>query len=215
MSDAAAPPETNLVGELTAAPKGAVVAALLVLSGVSFVRGAARLVGKLALAYRQPAELHFSSRGLEISHRTELLGRVLRDSVTLIPIQNLASITREVRYARLGMYAGLGALVLGTYVGAGLLVDGMRVPGGSPSLLGLGLAAIGLGALFDFLLAVVIDAVRKTCRIVVTPHFGRSLCIQGLDPAETDRVLARVAEAAGVALEAAPSDKLPSATERT
>jgi hypothetical protein len=31
---------------------------------------------------------------------------------------------------------------------------------------------------------------------VVTPYHGRSLCIQGLDPAETDRVLARVAEKA-------------------
>ena len=203
MSDAAAPTEVSLAGELTAAPRGAVVAALLVVSGVALVRGAARIVGRVAFAYRQPAELHFSDRGLEIKHRIELLGRVLRDNVTLIPIQNLASITREVRYARIGLYAGLGALVLGTYVGAGLLVDGVRVPGGSPSLLGLGLAAIGLGALVDFLLAVVVDAVRKTCRVVVTPHHGRSLCIQGLDPTETDRVLARVAEAAGAPLDPA------------
>jgi hypothetical protein len=196
MSDTGAPSETRLAGQLTSAPGGPVVSTLLVLSGVALVRCAARLTGQLALSYRRPAELCLTERGLEISHRTELLGKVLKDSATLIPLQNLASITREVRYARLGMYAGLGALVLGTYVGAGLLVDGVRVPGGSPSLLGLGLAAIGLGVLFDFLLAVVIDAVRKTCRVIVKPYHGRPLCIQGLDPAETDRVLARVAERA-------------------
>jgi hypothetical protein len=196
MAEADAPSETRLAGELTSAPGGAVMSTLLLVSGVALVRGAAQLAGKLALAYRRPAELCLTERGLEISHRTELLGRVLRDTATLIPLQNLASITREVRYARLGLYVGLGALVLGTYVGTGLLADGVRVPGGSPSLLGLGLAAIGLGALVDFVLAVVIDAVRKTCRVVVTPYHGRSLCIQGLDPAETDRVLARVAEKA-------------------
>ncbi len=193
MADAE-PAEALLSGELGSPPSGPVATVLIALSGVALVRAVTRLVGRAVLAYRHPAELRLSERGLEISHRTELLGRVLRDSETLIPLSNLSSITREVRYARLGLYAGLVALVLGTYVGAGLLVDGVRVPGGSPSLLGLGLGAVALGIGLDYLLSVVVDAVRKTCRVVVIPHHGRRLCIQGLDPGVADSVLSRLAK---------------------
>jgi len=185
----------RLAGELTRAPTGPLALILRLVSGLALVTSGARLVGRVALAYRHPAELTLSERGLEIKHRVELLGRVLRDSATIIPLGNLSSITREIRFARLGLYAGLVALVLGTYVGTGLIVDGLRVPGGSPSLLAVGLGAIALSVGVDFVLTVLIDAVKKTCRVVVTPHHGPSLCIQGLDPEETDRVLTRIAEA--------------------
>src|SRR5215831_13016539 len=115
---------TSLSGELTAPPRGVVATTLMAISGVALVRAGLRLGGRLALAYKHPAELRLSDRGLEISHRTELLGKVLADRQTLIPLSNLSSITREVRFARLGLYTGLLALVLGTYVGLGLLIDG-------------------------------------------------------------------------------------------
>jgi hypothetical protein len=191
MSDA--PLVSELKGELTAPPRGAVVTALVALSGLALLLSGARLVGRLALGYRRPAQLRLSDRGLEISARSELLGRVLSESETLIPLSNLSSIAREVRFARLGLYAGLLALVAGTYIGVGLLVDGVRVPGGSPSLLGLGLAAIALGIALDYVLAVVVGATRKKCRVVVVPVHGRPLCVEGLDPATTDAVLAAVA----------------------
>jgi hypothetical protein len=189
--------ESRLVGELTTPPGGPIGVVLLALSGVAFVRGAARVIGRLALGFRRPAELWLSERGLEVSHRTELLGKVIAKSETLIPLANLSSVTREVRHARLGLYAGLIALAGGSYVGAGLLVDGSRVPGGSPSLLGLGLAVIALGVVLDFLLAVVLDTAQKTCRVVVIPRHGRTLCLQGLDPAVADRVLADLAASMG------------------
>jgi len=188
--------EDQLAGELAPPPHGVLGTVLLTLSGAALARAATRLVGKVALAYRRPAVLRLSARGLELSHRTELLGRVIQSSETLIPLANLSSVTREVRYGRLGLYAGLVALVVGTYVGVGLLVDGVHVPGGSPSLIGLGLLAIALGAILDFALGALSAAVRHTCRLVVKPLHGRSLCIQGLDQDATDRVLARLAEAA-------------------
>ncbi len=191
MSDA--PLVSELKGELTAPPRGAVATALVALSGFALVRSGVRLVGRLALGYRRPAQVRLSDRGLEISARSELLGRVLSESETLIPLSNLSSIAREVRFARLGLYAGLLALVAGTYVGVGLLVDGVRVPGGSPSLLGLGLAAIALGIALDYVLAVVVGATRKKCRVVIVPVHGSPLCVEGLDPAATDAVLATVA----------------------
>jgi hypothetical protein len=191
MSDA--PPVSELKGELTAAPRGTVLTALIALSGFALLRAGVRLVGRIALGYRHPAELRLGDRGLQISARSELLGRVLSESETLIPLSNLSSIAREVRFARLGLYAGLLALIAGTYVGTGLLVDGLRVPGGSPSLLGLGLAAIALGIALDYVLAVVVGAARKKCRVVIVPVHGRPLCMEGLDPATTDAVLATVA----------------------
>lgn len=189
--------EMRLSGELTGAPRGAVATVLLALSGVALVRAVAGIVGRVALGYRSPAEVRLSDRGLEVSHRAELLGRVLSESQTLVPLSNLSSITREVRYARLGLYSGLLALVLGTYVGAGLLVDGVRVPGGSPSLLGLGLGVIALGIVLDFALSTLVDRAGGTCRVVITPRHGRRLCIRGLDPALADRVLANLAEKIG------------------
>jgi hypothetical protein len=202
-------PLAALKGELSPPPRGPVGTALIALSGLALLRAGVRLCGRFALAYRHPAELRLSERGLEISHRTELLGRVLSDSETLIPLSNLASITREVRFARLGLYAGLLALVAGTYVGMGLLIDGVRVPGGSPSLLGLGLAAIALGIGLDYVLAVVLDAVRKTCRVVVVPHHGKRLCVEGLDPTAADVALARVA----MSLSAVRDDPPPSSAQ--
>jgi hypothetical protein len=169
-------------------------------------------VGRFALGYRRPAQLRLSDRGLEISTRSELLGRILSESETLIPLSNLSSIAREVRFARLGLYAGLLSLVGGTYIGVGLLVDGVRVPGGSPSLLGLGLAAIALGIALDYVLAVVIGAARKKCRVVIVPIHGRALCVEGLDPAATDVVLASVASTlAGTPAPEAAASASPSA----
>ena len=195
MSDApGAETPARLSGELAAPPTSVLVTALMALTGVSLVRGTLRLAGRVAFAYRKPAELRLSDRGVEITHRTELLGRVLKDAETVIPLANVASISREVRYARLGLYAGLFALVLGTYIGAGLLIDGTRVPGGSPSLLGFGLIAIALGIVLDYAFAVLWDVVRQTCRLIVVPQRGPAVCIQGLDPSETDRVLGELAE---------------------
>jgi hypothetical protein len=191
MSDAE--PLAQLNGELSPPPHGIVGTALVSLSGLALVRASCRVLGRLALGYKRPTALRLSDRGLEISSRAELLGRVLSERETLIPLANLSSITREVRFARLGLYAGLLALVAGTYVGTGLLVDGVRVPGGSPSLLGLGLAAIALGIGLDYVLSVVLGAVRQTCRVIVVPVHGRPLCVEGLDPTATDLVLASVA----------------------
>ena len=127
-------------------------------------------------------ELRLSERGLELSHRTLLLGRVLRETETLIPLSNLANVKREVQYPRLGLYAGLLALIAGTYVGTGLFVDGIRVPGGSPSLLGMGLAAMALGIVLDFALSAVTDVLNNTCRLIVTPFTGAAFVSKGSNP---------------------------------
>lgn len=184
----------RLEGELSPAPRGPVATALLALTGLLLVSRGARLLGKLGLAFKQPAEVRLSDRGLELSHRTELLGRVLRKRETLIPLANLARVTREVRYPRLGLYLGLIALTLGSYVGMGLLVDGARVPGGSLQLLSMGVLIVALGLAIDYGLTVLSDNARGRCRVVVEPKKGRRVCVGALDPARADAMLAALAE---------------------
>ena len=184
---------SRLVGEITPAPRGPVATFLLAVTGILLVMHVGRLIGRFALAYRRPAGVRLSERGLEVAQRTELLGRVLSDRELLVPFDNLARVTREVRYPRLGWYAGLVALALGSYLGLGLLVDGVRVPGGSPPLLGLGLLLIALGIGIDFALTTLSDGVRGRVRLVVEPRKGRRLCIGRLEPRAADRMLAAIA----------------------
>jgi hypothetical protein len=188
------PPE--LRGELASAPRGPAMTALLTITLILFLLQASRLIGKIAFAYRRPATLRLSERGLELEQRTEMLGRVLRDRSMVVPLANLARVTREVRYARAGMYAGLLALVLGSYFGMGLLVDGVRVPGGSPPLLGLSVLLMALGLLIDFGLSLLGSSAHGKCRLVVVPRKGRSLCIAEIDATRADAMLASLARAA-------------------
>lgn len=184
----------RLTGELTRAPRGSLTTILVTISGIAFAQAAARWVGRVALGYRRPADVSLDTRGLHISHKLEILGRTLDESETLVPLSNLASISRETRYARLGLYAGLLSLAIGTYVGVGLFVDGVRVPGGSPSLLGLGALLVVLGVVLDYGLSTAQSAIRNTCRLVVMPRDGRSLCVEGLTADAVDAVLATLAE---------------------
>lgn len=188
------PGAPELRGELLPRPYGPLATALLAVTLVLFVLRAGRVIGGIVLGYRRPAQVTLSARGLELGYRIELLGRVLRDRTTLVPVSNLARVTREVRFSRAGMYAGLLALVLGSYLGVGLLIDGIRVAGTSPPLLGLALLLIVAGIVVDFALSTLSDAVRGKCRLVVVPRKGRTYCIGGLEPARADAMLSSVAE---------------------
>lgn len=192
-----ATPAEPLTGEISPAPKSAWLTALLAFTLVLGIMHVGRLVARYAFAYKRPAKVVLSQRGLEVTYHTELLGKVLRQRATLVPLSNLASVTREVRFARLGMYAGLVALVLGSYVGMGLFIDGLRVPGGSATLLGLAVVFILVGLLIDFGLSSLSDSVKGKCRLVVVPRKGRAVCVGSLSPSQTDAVLSNIAERAG------------------
>jgi hypothetical protein len=182
-----------LSGELVLAPLAPAATAVLAFSLLLFAWQALRLVARFVFAYRRPAVLRLTPRGLELTHQVMLLGKVLRDRSTLVPLANLSRVTRETRYARLGLYAGLVALVLGTYFGMGLFVDGLRVPGGSGALLEMAAATMIAGLAIDFVLSSVADSARGKCRLLVEPRAGRRLCVSGVDPASADAMLAGLA----------------------
>ena len=185
-------PEARISGELVPAPRNAILTVVLGVTGLLFVASAVRLLMRLVLAYRCPAEVSASPLGVRIRARTELLGRTLRDREIVIGSDALARAVREVRFPRLGLYAGLLALALGTYVGVGALTDGVRAA--SPSLLLWGLALVVLGVVLDFLLSSARFGAKGTCRVVLAPRKGRTVCIGHVDPQRADAALTALAQ---------------------
>lgn len=198
---------SGVAGEFGRGPRSTLATVLLGVSGWLLLSAAARVLARLTLGLRRPAELTVNARGLELNQKTLLLGKVLRERRTLFTRDGVARVTREVRFARAALYAGLIALALGTYVGMGLFLDGVRVPGTSSSLIGLGLLAIALGLALDYGLTSLSDLSRGRCRVLLVPVRGRSFALSGLAPADADALLRRLA--VEFSPEAPPPGSLP------
>jgi hypothetical protein len=187
LTAATAPPEETLDGELGMAPRGPVATTALAVTGLLFAIHVVRLVARLALAYRRPAELTVSSSGIHIHARTLLLGRTVRERDHVILRSGLTRATREVRFPHLAFYAGLLALALGSYLGVATLIDGARAA--SPSLLLTGLLIVAAGVLLEMVLGSVQPGAAGRCRVVLLPARGRVLCVTHLDPKKADLAL--------------------------
>ncbi len=159
-----------------------------------FVRQVFIWIVRVFLAYRANVEVRVTEKGLEIHEQKSLLGRQFRENTSLITLEHVRRLTREIRYARSGTYAGLAALGLGSFLGMRLFVDGLRVPGMSGTLLCLGLVVVVGGLCLDYLLANWLDATRGHCRFVVVTERGRGLCLAGVEPAQVDAVLTALAK---------------------
>jgi hypothetical protein len=184
-------PLAPVVGEVAPAPRGPTATALLAVTGILVVLHAGRLAARLALAYKKPAELTLDTDGsVRLKWRVELLGRTLHDRSVVVPPAALVRATREVRYPRLALYAGLTALLVGSYVGVSAFVDGVRAA--SPSLLASGLAILALGLALDFAVSSLAPGARGTCRLLLVPRDGATLCLGGVDPRRADALLARL-----------------------
>ncbi len=200
----------RVVGEMVPPPRGPVVTAIMALTGVLLVVRAARLLARVALRYRKPAELVLAEDGgISVHFRTELLERTLRDGDVHVPRGSLVRASREVLYPRLATYAGLLALVVGSFVGVSTVVDGLR--SSSPSLIASGLAVVGAGLGIDFVASVLAPGRRGRCRVVVVPRDGARLCIGEVDIASADALLARLAKASPPPAEVTRAASPPSA----
>lgn len=180
----------SAVGEMIAAPRGPVALVLMAITGLLVIVPAARWFGRIFLRYRAPAELRLSSSSITVLSKTELLGRTVREREIVVPLDQLTSIARDVRYPRLALYAGLFALAVGSYFGMALFVDGARV--GSPDLLGVGALIVAVGVALDFVLANVVPVGRGRCRVLITPNKGAALAMGEVDPKHADALLQRL-----------------------
>lgn len=177
-------------GEMIAAPRGPVALVLMAITGLLLIVPAARWFGRIFLRYRAPAELRLSGTSLTVASKTELLGRTVREREVVVPLDQLTSISRDIRYPRLALYAGLFALAFGSYIGMSLFVDGARA--GSPDLLGMGALIVALGVALDFVLANVVPVGKGRCRVLITPNKGAALAMGEVDPKLADALLQKL-----------------------
>lgn len=178
-------------GELIPPPRGPIAFTLMAVTGVLLLLRAGRFVGRWVLRYRRPAEMRFSPRGVTVVSKTEILGRTLREHETHIPMEALLFARREIRYPRLGLYAGLFALAVGSYLGISLFIDGARA--GSPELLGMGALVVAIGVALDFALVNAAPSARGRCRLVVIPRKGPAFALGSVDASQADAGLGRLA----------------------
>lgn len=181
---------TSAIGEIVPAPRGPVALVLLGFTGILALMHLGRLLGQVALRYRRPAEMKVSAKGIVIHTKTQLLGRTLNERDIHIPIEALLKATREVRYPRLALYTGLGALALGSYFGISLFVDGARA--GSPELLGIGLLLVVVGIALDYVLSNIVPSGPRSCRVVLVPRKGPTVALGRVDPLRADEALSRL-----------------------
>jgi hypothetical protein len=183
--------ETEMVsGRVGPAPRRAWLTVVLGLTGILFVIGIGRLIGRWVLGYKTPAEVAIGQDAVTVKWKTILLGRTLRDREVVLPREGLVAAIREVRFPSMHLYAGLGALAIGSYFGMSMIVDGFRA--WSTSLLGVGLLAVLAGIAIDFALASIIPGTSGTCRVVLRPKRGTILSIEDVDPKRADSALARL-----------------------
>ncbi len=179
----------RLEGELVGRRHGLLATMLFAFTGVLFLRALLVLLGRYLLGYRAPATLSLGHSKLELEVNPRLLGKPLRSLRAVVPFEQLAEVTREVRFGTLGTVSGLLALVLGTYLGMRLFLDGLRAPGMSLPLLGLGVAMIILGLLLDLGLASFDDRFKPRHRLIITTARGRQFPVSVSTPTEADQLL--------------------------
>ena len=178
-------------GELARAPRGGFATFLLAACGWLLAANIGRVLGRVALKYARPAEVQITPRGVMVRGHTELLGKVLKRYEVLIPLDGLARATREVRFPKMGMYAGLTALALGSYLGVSWFIDGVRAA--SFSLIAVGMLVILAGIGLDFALSSLIPGKSGKCRVIFVPKRGATVCVAQVDPKVADVTLSALA----------------------
>jgi hypothetical protein len=176
-----------ITGDMIIAPRGPAVTTLLALTGLLFAVHAVRLLARFALAYKAPAELTVTAAGVRVKTHSELLGRTVRERELVIARSQLVRATREVRYPRIGFYAGLLALAVGSYLGVATLFDGVRAA--SPSLLLTGLLIVAAGVLLEMVLSSLEPGAVGRSRMLFVPVRGPTVCVAGVDPKRADAAL--------------------------
>lgn len=187
--------QVALQGELAPVPRGPIATTLLAVCGWLFVSHVVRSFARVALQCKRPAEVRLTAQGVMISTETTLLGRKIRSKEQLIRWAGLLRAAREIRFARLGLYAGLLALGVGSFVGLRWLVDGVR--SGSWWLVFVGIAVVIAGVVLDFVLTSWLPSRNSRCRIVLVARNGKTTCVSTTDSSAANALLRGISTIGG------------------
>lgn len=154
---------------------------LWAVTGVLLLCSVVRAFRRYLLRETTNATVVLQRSGLEISQTRTRFGKQEQVGRQFLPKAGIASITLEQRFAGVSSSAGLLCLALGTLIGVSWVSDGLRVQGGSPSLLVAGIAAVALGVFLDFGLTRLSELRGDRCALLIQAG-RRQFRIGGLDP---------------------------------
>ncbi|HEV8324023.1 MAG TPA: hypothetical protein VG389_20570, partial [Myxococcota bacterium] len=153
-----------LEGVPTRAPRGPLATVVAALSGWMLLRALGGLVGRWLLGLKREDRYFLEDKSLRREHRTELLGRTIREGKEYLPYGACLSVARETQFRATVLLVGLGALVAGTMVGVGMIFDGIR--GAFLRLVLAGFGVLLAGIVLDLVLFVLADGAAG--RVFVT-----------------------------------------------
>jgi len=187
-----ASPAVHLEGDVAWLPSGRVATLALGISGILTALYIVRAASRIGLGYRHRANVAYCSHRLEITSTVRLAGRRLRERTVAFGPGAIDAVVRQARYPRLGLYAGLLAVIAGSALGMRTLVDG--VIGESPSLALTGLGLIAAGIAMDLALRSLFPGVRAQVELCIYPRKGLPIRLAHVDADEADRLVAAFRE---------------------
>lgn len=182
----AAPEPERVFGRATQISARPLVVVLRWLTGFALLHALWRALAFL-LRVRREVELSFDGRVLRAERRTRLLGRTVRSSQAVYPVERVQGATRSGRYALLRTVVGALALSLGVLAGGYFGVDAAR--GGASTLLALAATLCALGVGVDLALELLAPAVRGQVQLQVDLAAARPLALAGVPVADAERFL--------------------------
>lgn len=168
-------------------PRNAALTWLYGMTGVLLVTSIARSLGRSLFGIERGAKLRVTPQAIDLRRFTKVRGQQEGEIRTFMPRASLASVTREPRRVRLPKLAGAIGLLAGTAFGTGSFVEAAR--GGAPSLVLLGLGALVLGFVADYLLVEAWPTRTSRVRLLVRPQTGPAFRLDDVDEAAAERVM--------------------------
>ena len=161
---------------------------LWAVSGLLLLGALVRAFRRYLLREKSKSTITLQRAGLEIVQADARFGQQEHVRNHLFPKARLASITLERRFAGVSTVAGLLCLALGTLIGVAWASDGLRVHGGSPSLLVAGMVAIVLGIALDFALTRLSGLRGDRCALLIRAD-RQEYRVSGVDPEQAGAFL--------------------------
>lgn len=186
-------PAPSVCGRPGRVPAVRPLAVLRWLSGWALLCWLGRVLGQL-VGLRRSSVLELGEGVLTLRHTTTLLGREVRRSEQLLPLDKLEDASRRVRYPALPMLLGVVCFAVGLLIGGWMLADGLRA--GYGPLIGLAALVLLLGAGLDLGLDVLTAGRRG--QVILELHMGRQrLSLSGVPLQDADALLAELARRLG------------------
>jgi len=183
-------PSCRVRGRVGRMQSGPVLSLLSWLSGVALLRWLLSLVFG-AVGYWRDAEVELCGDAIRVRKNARLLGRIVRTSEQIHPVERLRFARRASRYPALHLVLGALCFAVGLLLGGVFAFDAARVGDGTLWLIAALL--LGSGAGLDLAFEVLLPGRRGRVAIELDLERKERLRIVGVELAEADAILQALA----------------------